>query len=532
MRMIHSSSRRLDDQWRHGLVVTVITLLLQLFHAVHAGRGLRSSASTTTSAARKFWWHEKYRAPQIHGLLRSVPALSQKRSTNDQFDTYLKTTQEVAVKTKKPSPRSIFPSIPGVSPEFFLGITPQTMKSLTSVTHADSSTKIPQKKRVDLREGMSEALEELRSMRHEMEQMRQDLLTLKRLQMGEDYVDPEAEAQSKTAVAHRQRKRQREFEQLSNEVERWAEEILFPRASDEGQAEGWTEVFCNKMLKGKYNRDGHTKAYLKWMKDSRGPSSVTKKTIAKDDDQEWPCIRLYSTIEAPCHEVSLYLSQERHVGEYNQLLDQHKDLEEITPHSKICWAQSPQILFIKPRDFVTFCSHRWRRDGTQVVVNQACDSFDDVTANAFALRGATFIGPDPDDPEKTRIAMLAHASPGKDIPGWACRTAIQSLAPIEPYRLFYKINEGVKRSRTELQAMNRRLNEAEMVGNNTAERSSRHPAGLAQMGFACFWPNGGGEKEGFVMPVDDHSEKYVPTPMSLNDVDDQHIDQAISVDEE
>jgi hypothetical protein len=200
-------------------------------------------------------------------------------------------------------------------------------------------------------------------------------------------------------------------------------------------------------------------------------------------------------------------------------------LEEITPHSKICWAQSPQILFIKPRDFVTFCSHRWRRDGTQVVVNQACDFHDGVAANAYALRGATFIGPDPDDPDQTRIAMLAHASPGKDIPVWACRTAIQSLAPIEPYRLFHKINEGVKHSRAELQAISQRLllNEAEMVGSNnsTAERTSRRPAGLAQLGYACFWPHGGGEKEhGLVMPPQLHDG---------NDDDDDSEGEGVSM---
>jgi hypothetical protein len=109
--------------------------------------------------------------------------------------------------------------------------------------------------------------------------------------------------------------------------------------------------------------------------------------------------------------------------------------------------------------------------------------------------------------------MLAHASPGKDVPSWACKAAIQSLAPIEPYRLFHKINEGVKQSRDALQAMSRRLDEAEMVRvnsgmdlNSTEGCTSCRPAGIALMGFACFWPNGGGVKEEPLAAVTHSSE--------------------------
>lgn len=57
----------------------------------------------------------------------------------------------------------------------------------------------------------------------------------------------------------------------------------------------------------------------------------------------------------------------------------------------------PKVLFVKPRDFVTYCSHRWRKDGTQVIVNQACEHEDmpgvmeegqGEVCRGFALRGA------------------------------------------------------------------------------------------------------------------------------------------------
>jgi hypothetical protein len=444
--------------------------------------------------------------------------------------------QEVAVKTANPSKkkeRKASPlQLPKKSFEYLLGTTPQTLRSLTSSSSTSSRVR-----RLDLREGMTEALNELRSLRLEMEQIRKELANLKLQQLG-------GEATMDEDVL--QQNQNREFEKVAKEVERWAERILFPSDdSDEMQA-GWVDIPCHKMFQQKLNRNGVTRASVKWMKDSRGSSYITQSTDTSaknsksDNESEWPCLRVYSTIDAPWFEVCTYLAQEHHATEYNLLLDQHEDLETITSHSKICWAQSPQLLFVKPRDFITFCSHRWKRDGTQVVVNQACDTYNGKTATAFALRGATYIGPDPEDPEhRTRIALLAHASPGKDVPLWACRTAVQSLVPIEAYRLFHKINEGIKQCRPELQEIvNRQKQEenyddpvTEMVGNNTGggrsgSTISRHPAGLAQMGFACFWPHGGGEQErggplvspmSPIGPMNDESNDFVAPAPSLQE---------------
>ena len=127
------------------------------------------------------------------------------------------------------------------------------------------------------------------------------------------------------------------------------------------------------------------------MKDSRGKSS------AKGDEDEYPCMKVCGIIDAPLEDVCTYLAQEDTLPEYNDLVVEHKDVEVLAPHCKICWSQTPQILFLKPRDFVTFCSHRWKRDGTSVIVNQAVEHPDlpateeengNNACRAYALRGA------------------------------------------------------------------------------------------------------------------------------------------------
>lgn len=77
------------------------------------------------------------------------------------------------------------------------------------------------------------------------------------------------------------------------------------------------------------------------------------------------------------------------------------------------------------------------------------------------------------------------------MPQWASKTAVNALIPIEPFKLFHKINENVKRNQPQLREL---MERAEMVS-LPGGRSPR-PAGIAQMGYACFWPNGGGLMEG------------------------------------
>ena len=112
------------------------------------------------------------------------------------------------------------------------------------------------------------------------------------------------------------------------------------------------------------------------MPDSRDEKDMESTTTAGAQQQDYPCLKCYSTIDAPLDQVCSFLANPETIPLYNELVVDHSDVEEITPHSKITWCKCPKILFVKPRDFVTYCSHRWRRDGTQVIVNQACEHED------------------------------------------------------------------------------------------------------------------------------------------------------------
>jgi hypothetical protein len=221
----------------------------------------------------------------------------------------------------------------------------------------------------------------------------------------------------------------------------------------------------------------------------------------QEDKTKHPCIKCSSTIDAPLELVCTYLSQPESSPDYNDVVDKFADLEEISPNAKICWSSSPQILFVKPRDFVTFCHHRWKSDGTQVIVNQACEhpkyplkkmEKEGKSCRGYALRGANFISRCSEDPSKTKITIVAHCRPGGGLPEWATKTAVKALAPIEPFKLFHKINEQVIRNRDRLQ---KRVQEAEEIDSKVPPGRSSRPGGFAQIGYACFWPNGGGKEE-------------------------------------
>ena len=296
---------------------------------------------------------------------------------------------------------------------------------------------------------MGETLLELREMREDIMALREELHYIKEemkrnYQQGssDEYLDDEdfnnsygdyeynrVEGDQGRSLA-RTIHRRKEFDLISKDVEKWAHKLLF---EENGEEEfGWKEVICNKMVRNKFNKEGKTKCYIKvsnikriiimsiivqtnsltinntrstqslqWMKDSRkSGSSLIFGENNEDDDKdntEYPCIKCYATLDAPIDQVCNYLAKESNMPEYNDLVVAYRDLESIGPQSKICWSKCPQILFIKPRDFVTFCHHRWRKDGTQIVVNQACEH-EDAPGNdeegdgrvcrAHALRGA------------------------------------------------------------------------------------------------------------------------------------------------
>ena len=172
-------------------------------------------------------------------------------------------------------------------------------------------------------------------------------------------------------------------------------------------------------------------------------------------------------------------------------------------------------VFIQPRDFVTYCRHRWLKDGTQLITSQACDDtmvirntsrsnangalFGESGYRAFSLRGATYISRCPDFPEmRTKLVLLSHCNCGRDVPEWAVRTAVAVLAPIKPFEIIHRINVGVCRAREELERAEMKAMSTPGTTKETPfdHRRSSRPAGMAQMGYACFWPKGGGLIDG------------------------------------
>jgi len=299
------------------------------------------------------------------------------------------------------------------------------------------------------------------------------------------------------------------FERIGTDVEAWAHDTM--RSSHEDrESGGWHEVLCAKALRKKFSDKNvpRTRQWVKWMTDSREEHAV------RGDSQKHPCMKLVATIDAPFEIVCRYLSEKDRFREYNSLMVDQEDVEILTPHSKICWSQSKKLPLIQPRDFVTYCRHRWLNDGTQLVTNQACDHPTQMPTGprAFSLRGATYISPCLEFPsERTKIVMLSHCNCGRDMPEWVVRTAVGLSAPIKPFAIIHRIDVGIKRAREELETAEQNSKTSSAVGASVTSatttttttttttasptldpvRSSR-PAGIAQMGYACFWPEGGG----------------------------------------
>ena len=71
-------------------------------------------------------------------------------------------------------------------------------------------------------------------------------------------------------------------------------------------------------------------------------------------------------------------------------------------------------------------------------------------------------------------------------------TAVNAVVQIEPFKLFHNINQGVS---TYTEPSSSIALSHQLATVNSLPGRSNKPAGMAQMGYVCFWPNGGGLKE-------------------------------------
>ena len=457
-----------------------------------------TTAAQVVASRRRLFWMDWARGGAPNSLIQSVPA--DKRRTSVSSDAVASRGNH---KIQHVVTKHIQAKIPPINPPpkddtgFFYGLTVNMVGASTT----DRPTSERKPKQPSMREAVALTLEEIREMREEMEGLRRELQSLKQELAPSDSLSSSTEAEATEKPAFLSKQELSEFyQEVGDSVAVWATHIM-----EEGEEDGWLEVKCNKVMRKSINRNGTTHAYLKWMKDPRGVGYVNPK-----DDREYPCLKCTGVIDAPLDAVCLYLSKERHLQEYNDLIETHKDLQEITPSSKICLGRTPQILFIRPRSLVTFCQHRWLPDGSQIVLNQACrypqrlnkrnmgvfEECDEVDESkqpmAFALRGMNHLCPDPDDPEnKTRFTFIAHGNPGMDVPTWAMKTAVGALANLEPFKLYHKINLNVRKK---LPQLREELDQeaAQLVSSEGLDGRMTRPAGIAQLGYACFWPNGGG----------------------------------------
>jgi hypothetical protein len=352
------------------------------------------SSFNTVAAAPVLMHHIRPRRAR-ETIMRSIPALSVYHSVKTEDEDGIKIecdeVVEVAVKQKQKKKRfrslsqklSSLP-IDGKAMEgggFYYGLSRKELKD-----GQDHHGQTKRQKQPRLQDSISEAVEELRSLREDIERMRQEIKDMREKILGVDESDAQGidggdSSGSVGETLWQRREKQIKADKLALQIESWAQSML-----QETEDDGWKRVECNKVVRSTLNPSNRTVAFVKWMKDSREDQAD------QNDEETYPCIKCYATIDAPLEAVCSYLAEKSTSPDYNDVVKKHQDLEEISPNAKICWSQSPQILFIKPRDFVTFCHHRWKSDGTEVIVNQASEhpaaKISDDAVRGYALRGA------------------------------------------------------------------------------------------------------------------------------------------------
>lgn len=179
----------------------------------------------------------------VFSLSKSIPALSVWESHHAQCSG--RKSMEVAVKRKLPAGlRQKIVDGGG----FYYGITGDTLSK---------ASKPSDEKRLSVSESMYEALEELKIMRKEMESMRSDMQKLRWKMLMDGDLEGDSEAKKERDMIMK-RKRAKEADNLSKEIEKWAQQVLL-----ETEEDGWKTVECSKMMRKSLNPDGLTSASIK-----------------------------------------------------------------------------------------------------------------------------------------------------------------------------------------------------------------------------------------------------------------------------
>eukprot|EP00904_Undaria_pinnatifida_P009544 jgi/Undpi1/571/HiC_scaffold_10.g04035.m1 len=131
---------------------------------------------------------------------------------------------------------------------------------------------------------------------------------------------------------------------------------------------------------------------------------------------KFACVKATGTLDAEAAEVfSLFLDNER-VHEYNDNCRVVRDLERLSPDTKISWAATPKYGPFKARDFVTVVHYRTLDDGTMVVVNRAVEHpaarRGKKYVRAEILIASNIMRPNREDPTKTDFISVTHINPG------------------------------------------------------------------------------------------------------------------------
>ena len=110
------------------------------------------------------------------------------------------------------------------------------------------------------------------------------------------------------------------------------------------------------------------------------------------------------------------------------------------------------------------------------------------------LRGASIISPVEGDEEKTIVVLMAHMHTGGSLPDWVIRASVNGLAPVEPFRIMYKIEKGTKEMMKEEEKARKNVKKGDtsVAFVSHENEMKKRPGGMSQMGHASFWPEGGG----------------------------------------
>mmetsp|Transcript_25777 Transcript_25777/g.33788 ORF Transcript_25777/g.33788 Transcript_25777/m.33788 type:complete len:543 (+) Transcript_25777:115-1743(+) len=175
---------------------------------------------------------------------------------------------------------------------------------------------------------------------------------------------------------------------------------------------------------------------------------VSRKFMETQDSRggKYCCVKAIGQLKCSPAQIQALFDDPTRVAEYNPFFGEGRQLERLDESTTVCWASSPGIFPLKPRDFCTLVHFRTLADGSHIVINRYVEHPDAPVTRKYQrariLLSAQIISPVQESNSKCKFITVTQVDPGGFAPAWI----VNQVATSGPATFFMNVEKAARKT--------------------------------------------------------------------------------------